>query len=189
MHVLHMRVSAGHMVCLSAIRWGRATDVFIYSWVKSLSHTCWQTCSDYRDFPKGSIAALHRPSIDPKLTLKERWNPVTSVILFCTILFRLGGCWYPWWKCGGDSGFFLGLSICTSPKQKVVPERVASDHTALGWWVCCGALNGSPADNTIHKPLCYRPQIQIINRQDSSLFGKSFIEPITRLPNGRHRLS
>lgn len=25
----------------------------------------------------------------------------------------------------------FGLSICTSPKQKVVSERVASDHTAL----------------------------------------------------------
>lgn len=72
------------------------------------------------------------------LTLKERWNPVTSAILFCTILlcFDLGG---RFGICGG-SGFWGDVKTALSPKQGSVSEREASDHTALAGRLYTGAL-------------------------------------------------
>lgn len=64
----------------------------------------------------------------PELTLKERWNPVTSVILFCTILASI---WVDYFGCGGSVFLFWFIKLHFSETRVVVSERVASDHTAL----------------------------------------------------------
>lgn len=45
----------------------------------------------------------------------------------------------------------LGLSICTSPKQKIVSDAVVSGNTALVGQACCGVLNGSPVNKNIQQ--------------------------------------
>lgn len=117
-------------MCLYIARWG------------PLIHA--DKCSDYRAFPKGMIAALHCPSTNIKLTLNERWNPVTSVILFWTIFLRFGVIF------GGRAAaaVVLGYQFALL-RNKVVSESRKWSHCA-GWWACCGALNGSPVDNTKH---------------------------------------
>lgn len=52
-----------------------------------------------------------------------------SVILFCTIFASIWGDFFG--GCAAAAVVFFGISICTSQKQKIVSERVASDHTAL----------------------------------------------------------
>lgn len=76
----------------------------------------------------------------PKVTLKERWNPVTSVILFWTILLRFRVICF-WWICGGDSGFWLyQFALLRNERFR---ESRNWPHCA-GWWACCGVLNGRP---------------------------------------------
>lgn len=69
-----------------------------------------------------------------KLTLNDRWKPVTSVILFWTILLRLRAIFG--WVCGGDSGF--GIPICTSPKDES-RSRESFRGLAVAFWT--GALD------------------------------------------------
>lgn len=124
-----------------------ATDAFIYSKVR-LCHTCRQMRSDYRDFPKDTVTDMRfLLGTNVKLTLKERWNPVTSVILFCTILLRFGVILLGL-MCGGDSVFFFfRVNLHFSETRIRFRENCKWSHCAC-WWACCGALNGSPVDKT-----------------------------------------
>lgn len=102
-----------------------------------------------------------------KLTLNERWNPVTSVILFCTILLRFGVIYSFWLMCGGDSGF--GIWICTSPKDESRFRESPKWSPCAGWWAWCGVLNGTPATmqhtSRLHPILAVNKQQQ--NRRET----------------------
>ncbi len=56
-----------------------------------------------------------RDEWDHTLTLKERWNPVTSVILFCTIVF-----WFVGQVDGGNNGGLSFSDKLHSAKSKVL---------------------------------------------------------------------
>lgn len=93
-----------------------------------------------------------------KLTLNDRWKPVTSVILFWTIL-RLGAIFGL--MCGDDSGF--GIPICTSPKDKSRSRE--SQVVTLRWWARCGVLNGSPGDSTKHTSYIHNMQNNMLEHR------------------------
>lgn len=110
--------------------------------------------------PGASALIQEAPAV--KLTLNDRWKPVTSVILFWTILPRLGG--DLWLR---RRQWLLGIPNCTSPKDQS-PSR-ESQVVTLRWWARCGVLNGSPGDATkhtsyIHNLLkrCRRPEVSKI---------------------------
>ncbi len=130
--------------------WGLHIHAAKFALIQTSQHPLKQLCS----FPSTTI----------KLTLKERWNPVTSVILFCTILLRFGLFF------GGfvAAAVVFGISICSLPKQKVVSESRKWSHCA-GWWACYGALNGSPVDNTKHRSVSVTTHITRTNHWTANL--------------------
>lgn len=99
--------------------------------------------------PKRSDRSSSYPWIEFQLTLKERWNPVTSAILFCTILLRFG----VWGGSDQDMRrqWFLNQFALLRNKQNRFRERRKWSHCA-SWSAWCGALNGSPVDDTIWDP-------------------------------------
>lgn len=101
-----------------------------------LQNSPWKECRGTRHVPQRCSATL---------TLKERWNPVTSVILFCTILLRFGGDFEDLWR-RRQWWFWDDLKLHFSETKGCSREWSKRSHCA-GWSTCCGALNGSPVDN------------------------------------------
>lgn len=95
--------------------------------------------------------------------LNDRWKPVTSVILFWTILLRLGAIFGL--TCGGDSG--LGdTKLHSLRKTRVVPESPKWSHCAgelaVAFWT--GALATAqltPVTSTTCKILCEFKKIYV----------------------------
>lgn len=98
---------------MSGDRFGSATDVFIYSKVRSC-HTRCQMSSDYRDAPKGIIAAMNC-LYDESQTYLER--AMESSDFGYLILHHFASIWDDFWLiCGGDSGVW-GINLHFSETQ------------------------------------------------------------------------
>lgn len=126
-----------HSICVRQKTWESNRCVFIYSKVRSC-HTCCQMPSDYRDFPKGMVAAMHSQQISnlPWMSGGIQWLRLSYFVPF---LLRFGVIfgWY-----AAATVVFGGYQFALLRNSRFRESRKWS-HCA-GWWACCGALNGSP---------------------------------------------